>query len=185
MEFWVDPLKDDGKELEVYDLASANHAAKIANELHFSIYYMGQNMLKELNRMGAENFDRQVALIKPYITSSDTSTATTSEGFPIEPTITSIPNPLPPTVPQSVRNAINYLNTQFEIEERRMNAELAADTEQLRETLERMESKLSNWFKKQIGVKWLAGKREVILSGTRITYSGGDTDFEFYEMEYD
>ena len=179
MEFWTDPLKDDDKEIEVYDLASANHAAKIANDLHFSIFYMGQNMLKELGRMGKENFDRQVALLEPYLTSSDSSTTESTQR------ITSIPDPLPSNVPPSVKNAINWLNEQFAVEESRMQAELAADTKQLRETLERMESKLTKWFKKQIGQVWLAHKHAVILSGTLMEYAEGEVEFSFYELEFD
>ena len=161
MEFWTDPLKDDDKEIEVYDLASANHAAKIANDLHFSIFYMGQNMLKELGRMGKENFDRQVALLEPYLTSSDSSTTESTQR------ITSIPNPLPSNVPQSVKNAINWLNEQFAVEESRMQAELAADTKQLREQV------------------WLAHKHAVILSGTLMEYAEGEVEFSFYELEFD
>ena len=178
MEIWTDPLKDDDKEIEVYDLASANHVGKIANDLYFAIFYMGQNMLKELGRMSAENFDRQVALLEPYLTSSDTSTGTSTQ-------ITHIPDPLPSNVPQSVKNAINWLNEQFSVEESRMNAELAEDTKQLQETLDRMKSKLTKWFKSQIGKAWLGGSKKVILSGTLMTYSAGEVEFEFYELEYD
>lgn len=178
MEIWTDPLKDDDKEIEVYDLASANHVGKIANDLHFAIFYMEQNMLKELGRMGAENFDRQVALVEKYITSSDTSTGTSTQ-------ITHIPDPLPSSVPVSVKAAFQYLNDQFVIERDRMNAELAEDTEQLQETLDRMKAKLTKWFKSQIGKAWLGGSKKVILSGTLMTYSAGDVEFEFYELEYD
>ncbi len=178
MEIWTDPLKDDEEEIEVYDLASANHVGKIANDSYFSIYYMGQNMLKELGRMGEENFQRQVALLEPYLTSSDTSATAT---------ITHIPDPLPSNVPSSVKQAIDYLNEQFAIEEARMNAELTEDTEQLRETLERMQGKLSTWFKKEVrsGAKWLGRSKAVVLAGTLMTYNGGDIEFEFTELNYD
>lgn len=184
MEFWTDPLKNDDNEIEVYDLASANHVGKISNELFFSIYYMEQNMAKELGRMGEENFQRQVALLEPYLA---TDTTITSEGFEVTPKITSIPNPLPPNIPSSVKQAIDYLNDQFAIEETRMNAELAEDTQQLRETLSRMQAKLTEWFKKEVrsGAKWLGKGKEVTLSGTAVIYDGGDVTFEFTEINYD
>jgi len=186
MEFWTDPLKDDDKEIEVYDLASANHVGKIANELFFSIFYMEQNMSKELARMGDENFHRKVALLEPYLTSSDTSTSASDGGASMQE-ITSIPNPLPSNIPSSVKQAIEYLDEQYGIEEKRMNAELSEDTEQLRETLARMQSKLKTWFTKEVrsGAKWLAKKKSVVLAGTLMIYKSGDITFSYTEINYD
>lgn len=186
MEFWTDPLKGDDEEIEVYDLASANHVGKIANELYFSIFDMGQNMLRELGRMGDENFQRKVNLLEPYLTSSDTSTSA-SEGGASTQKITSIPNPLPSNVPSSVKQAIEYLDEQYGVEEKRMNAELAEETSELNETLARMQNKLKTWFKKEVtgGAKWLGKKKSVVLSGTLMMYHGGDITFSYTDINYD
>ena len=68
-----------------------------------------------------------------------------------------------------------------------MNAELAEDTKQLRETLERMKSKLETWFKAEVrrGANWLGRSRAVILAGTKLAYIGGKVEFEFAEINYD
>lgn len=186
MEFWTDPLKGDDEEIEVYDLASANHVGKIANELYFSIFDMGQNMLRELGRMGDENFHRKVALLEPYLTSSDTSTSASDGGASMQE-ITSIPNPLPSNIPSSVKQAIEYLDEQYGIEEKRMNAELAEETSELNETLARMQNKLKTWFKKEVtgGAKWLGKKKSVVLAGTLMIYKGGDITFSYTDINYD
>lgn len=186
MEFWTDPLKDDDNEIEVYDLASANHVGKIVNELFFSIFYMEQNMSKELLRMGEENFQRKVNLLEPYLTSSDTSTSASDGGASMQE-ITSIPNPLPSSIPSSVKQAIAYLDEQYGVEEKRMNAELAEETSELNETLARMQNKLKTWFKKEVtsGAKWLGKSKAVVLAGTLMIYDGGDITFSYTDINYD
>lgn len=181
MIYYTDPL--NGGNVAVTDVASAAYALKLANDDYFGVYYQGQEMLKELSRLSGEIFNQKYELIEPYLP-QDTDTSSSSSTN-VKPKI--IPNPLPRNVPQSVKDALNYLDEQYNLEEERLQAELAENTVESKATIARLEEKVATWFKNQVlnNVNWLGGKRSVTFSGCTLTYSGGNVSFSYAEMPYD
>lgn len=179
MFYYNDPLT--GGDVEVTDVSSAFYALKICNDDYYGVYYQGQEMLKELSRTGSEVFEQKYALIEPYLP-QDTDSSTSSIFTP-----KIIPSPLPATVPQSVVDAMNYLDEQYAIEEQRLQAELAENTAELKDTISKLENKVAAWFKSEIAKRadWLGGQRSIVLSGCTLRYSGGNVTFSYKELNYD
>ena len=167
----------DGSDISINSIAAASYALKLANDDYFGVYYQGQEMLKELARLGEEVFNQKYELIKPYLPQQPT----TSD---VEPPKV-IPNPLPSNVPASVKAAMNFLDSQYTAAESYFQAELANNTSELKNLRKGLEDKIAAWFKGEMGKAWLGGRKQVTLSGCTLTYTGGNVTFEYAEMPYD
>jgi len=168
-----DPL--NLQELKVTDISTARFALKTANDQHFAILHMRETMLKELARSSQEVILQKWLLVKPYLPANDEHLA---DPRPY------VPNPLPESVPQSVRAALLYLDEQYSIEVTRAEAELADQSEELLKLRDELCEKVKAWFINEQGAAWLAGN-SAVMGGCTVTYSGGDVTFEFEELNYD
>lgn len=183
MFYYEDPI--DGGEIEVTNIATASYALKLANDDYFGVFYQGQEMLKELNRLGGEIFNQKYALVKPYLP-KDTDTATDTATHQIQQdTPKVIPNPLPATVPASVRAALKYLDAQYSKAEEYFQAEFANDSSEINSSRIAVEAKVAQWFKGEIGKAWLGGHRSIVLSGCTLTYEGGVVNFSYKDIDDD
>ncbi len=170
-------------EVEVTDVATAYYVLKHTNDLHFAIHYMGENMNKEYSRNVQENFTLEHDLVAPYL---ETDTTVTSEGYVYTVPLRDIPKPLPASVPQKIKEAVEYLDAQLELDRERLTADLNEGTAPLKESLEILETKARDWFKSEVenGADWLGGARKAVLSGCTLSYEGGGVSFEYTEMDF-
>lgn len=182
MFYYNDPLS--GNDVEVTDVSTAFYALKLANDNHYSIHYQAVEKQKELSRTATETFNQKYALLEPYLPQdSDTSYNPSLAGD--KPKV--IPNPLPANVPQKVIDAMNYLDEQYSLEEQRLNAELAENTAEIKETIAKLESKVAEWFKSEVqrNADWIGTNLKVVLSGCTLRYVDGNVTFSYAELNYD
>lgn len=168
-----DPL--NFQNLQVTDIASARYALKVANDQHFAILHMREQMQKELNRSAEEVFNQKWLLIKPYVlTDSD-----------LEPR-PFIPNPLPENVPVPVERALFYLDEQYNLEITRAEAELADQSDELYKIRDHLMELVKAWFISELqnGATWLTGNAATI-GGCTLIYTGDDVTFDFVELDYE
>ena len=183
MHRYEDPLTTE--EVEVTDVASAMYVLKYTNDLHCAVYYMRRNMEKEYSRNVEENFKLEHDLVAPYL---ETDTSVTSEGFEVTVPLREIPKPLPETIPEKVRDAIEYLDAQLEEDRQRLEKDLEIEQAPLKESLRQLEGKVKAWFKAEVenGADWLGSSRKIVLSGCTLNYvNGGVESFSYEEMNYD
>lgn len=171
-------------EIDVDDISTAYYVLKITNDLSFAISYMAANMEKEYSRNVGENYKLEYDLVAPYL---ETDTTVTSEGFEVPVKLTTIPKPLPSIVPKKVRDAVEYLDAQLALNRQRLEKDLEVESAPLKESLQKLETKVSSWFKTEVenGADWLGGAKKITLSGSTTTYSGGGVSFEYEELNYD
>lgn len=184
MEKYPDPLIDEETPLEFNDVAAAMYALKICNDLYFATYYERQEMLKDFERNQAEIYNAKYALIEPYLQEPDGNVTNDPTKVYAGGNEKIIPYPLPETIPENVVAAMNYLDEQLAREKDRLQAELAMNTADNNRNRADLESKVSRWFKANIGADWLAGG-EIVLSGCTLKYSGGNVSFSYEEINYD
>ena len=181
---YENPLTDE--DLDVRNMAEAAYTLKLCNETYFSIFYQGQEMLKELARLDAEIYEQKYNLIEPYLPSpsSDTSTSTDPGkvylGTDDAPKV--IPPVLPNTIPKRILAALEYLDEQKALFNEIFQADLAKNTAELKESLRDLEDKVSKWYLKQRGAAWISGG-SITLSGCTLRYSGNGVSFEYKDYD--
>lgn len=169
---YTNPLTD--KDLDVTSMAEAAYTLKLCNENYFSVFYQGQEMLKELGRLDAEIYEQKYKLIEPYLPQTSDTLLT--------PTKT-IPSPLPANIPQSVIAAMNYLDEQRATFNAIFQADLAENTAELNASREKLEEKVATWFKRHRNAAWLGSSGEIKLSGCTLKYSGGNVRFTYEDYD--
>lgn len=169
MIYYDNPLS--GEELDVKNMAEAVYTLKLCNETHFSIFYQGQEMQRELARLDAEIYEQKYRLIEPYLPAQSDSSISKV-----------IPSPLPAGVPASVVAAMNYLDEQRATFNAIFQADLAENTSELKESLEQLEEKVATWFKRNRNATWLAGG-SIKLSGCTLSYVGGKVKFSYKDYD--
>ena len=177
-----DPL--NWQNLEVYDIATARYALKIANDHYYAIIHMREQMEKELARSAAEVYNQSLRLVQMYLTQKEWTDH--YGNYRLVP-ISYVPNPIPEEVPLRVRNGIAYMNEQLVVERERAEAELADQSESLQEIIDHLEELVRIWARQQFTTNpgWVNGLRNFTLGGCTLTFADNDISFSYAELSYE
>jgi hypothetical protein len=167
--------------LEVKDISSARYALKTANDQHFAVKHMRENMERELQRSRREIVKQAKILLEPFI--PDTWT---EQQVIIFWNGGNIPADLLELATPEVKAGIAHMEAQYEKEVERAEAELADQCEPLNEIEAALLELVKKWFKEEVAKRpnWLGNHNTAVIGGCTLTYTGGDVQFEFEELDY-
>lgn len=175
-----DPLRNFA-DLKVDDLATARYALKIANDQHFAVIHMYEQMERELARSQQETNAQILWILQQYLTA-------TRPGSYLEEPIQHIPDPLPEKLlPQRAIDAVHYMQGELAIERQRAEAEVADNAVQLYEIRDYLMSLVQVWFENEVKTQadWLYGKDVITIGGTTLSLENGGFEYEFFELDYE